>query len=103
MRHAASMLGTIAPDPRCVAQRRPATASGSQKQEPPLDEPTIDQKAMGRLSKALSFICGADHAATVALQRAFESGTERDIKQARVQFMRLKPSERKAALAMLAD
>lgn len=68
-----------------------------------LEETSIDRAAMGRLAKALGFICGPAHPTTIALQRAAESGTERDIKQARVLFMRLKLSDRKAALAMLAD
>lgn len=66
-----------------------------------MDELAFDVAAMGRLSKALSFICGADHPATVALRTAAESGAERDIKQARVQFMRLKPADRRAALSMI--
>ncbi len=48
-----------------------------------MDEPTFDRDAMGRLAKALSFICGADHPTTVALKAAAESGSERDIKSAR--------------------
>jgi hypothetical protein len=68
-----------------------------------LDETTIDRAAMGRLAKALSFVCGADHPTVGACQKASDSGSERDIKQARVLFMRLKPGERKAALAMLAS
>ena len=44
-----------------------------------------------------------DHPTTVALQAAAESGSERDIKNARTLFMRLKPGDRRAALAMLAD
>jgi hypothetical protein len=66
-------------------------------------EPTIDRDAMGRLAKALSFICGAEHATTLALKAAAETGTERDIKQARTLFLRLKSTERKAAFAMIAD
>ncbi len=68
-----------------------------------MDEKTIDQAAMGRLAKALVFICGADHPTTVALKTAAESGSERDIKNARTLFLRLKPGDRRAALAMLAD
>jgi hypothetical protein len=68
-----------------------------------MDEPTIDREAMGRLAKALAFICGSDHPTTVALRTAAESGTERDIKAARTLFLRLKQTERRAALAMLAD
>ena len=52
---------------------------------------------------ALTFICGADHPTTIALKAAAESGTERDIKKARTLFLRLKPSDRRAALTMLND
>lgn len=68
-----------------------------------MDEATIDRDAMGRLAKALAFVCGADHPTTVALKAAAESGTERDIKNARTLFLRLKQSDRRAALAMLED
>jgi hypothetical protein len=68
-----------------------------------MDETMIDREAMGRLAKALAFICGSDHPTTVALKAAAESGTERDIKNARTLFLRLKQTERRAALAMLAD
>lgn len=68
-----------------------------------MDETNIDQAAMGRLAKALSFIRGADDPATVALQKAFESGAAKDVKSARTLFLRLKPSERRAALTMLED
>jgi hypothetical protein len=66
-----------------------------------MDEATIDRDAMVRLAKALAFICGADHPTTVALKAASESGAERDIKNARALFLRLKQSDRRAALAML--
>jgi hypothetical protein len=68
-----------------------------------MDETAIDRDAMGRLAGALSFICGADHPTTVALQKASDSGTEKDVKAARTLFLRLKTSDRRAALAMLAD
>ena len=68
-----------------------------------MDEANIDRAAMARLAKALVFICGADHAATVALKKAGETGTERDIKAARAQFMKLKSSDRRAALTLLED
>jgi hypothetical protein len=64
---------------------------------------TIDSAAMGRLAKALVFICGANHPTTVALRAAAESGSERDIKNARAMFLRLKPGDRRAALTMLDD
>jgi hypothetical protein len=68
-----------------------------------MDETTIDRAAMGRLAQALAFICGADHPTTVALKAAADSGLERDIKNARTLFLRLKPSDRRAALTMLQD
>ena len=68
-----------------------------------MDEMKIDRAAMGRLAKSLSFICGADHPTTVALQAASDSGTDKDIKAARSAFLKLKSSDRKAALTMLED
>ncbi len=68
-----------------------------------MDETTIDRAAMGRLADALSFICGADHPTTVALKTASESGLEKDIKNARTLFLRLKQSDRRAALTMLRE
>jgi hypothetical protein len=68
-----------------------------------MDKATIDSAAMGRLAKALVFICGASHPTTVALRAAAESGSERDIKNARAMFLRLKPGDRRAALTMLDD
>jgi hypothetical protein len=49
----------------------------------------------------LAFICGTDHPTTVAVKIAAESGAERDIKNARALLLRLKQSDRRAALAML--
>ena len=46
-----------------------------------MDEATIDRAALGRLSKALAFVCGAEHSTTVALREAAEGGYERDIKK----------------------
>lgn len=68
-----------------------------------MDETKIDRAAMGRLAKALSFICGQKNATVLALQAAADSGTDRDIKAARTLFLRLKPGERQAAMAMLND
>ena len=68
-----------------------------------MNEPKIDRAAMGRLAKSLAFICGADHPTTVALRSAAESGSDRDIKNARSLFLRLKPGDRRAALAMIED
>jgi hypothetical protein len=68
-----------------------------------MEEKAIDQAAMGRLAKALVFICGPDHPTTVALQAAARTGSERDIKNARTLFLRLKPGDRRAALAMIGE
>ena len=68
-----------------------------------MDETKIDRETMGKLAKALAFICSPDHACTVALKTASESGTAADIKKARAQFLKLKHSQRQAALNMLAD
>jgi hypothetical protein len=63
----------------------------------------IDRETMARLAKALAFICGPEHATTLALKKAAESGGEGDIRTARALFLKLNPSHRKAALAMLSD
>ncbi len=68
-----------------------------------MDEAKIDRAAMGRLAKALAFICGPDHPTAVALKAAAESGSEQDIAKARKAFLKLKPGDRRAALTMLAD
>ena len=68
-----------------------------------MEEIKIDHAAMGRLAKALAFICGPDHLTTMAAKAAAESGTDQDIKKARTLFLRLKPGGRQAALAMLTD
>ena len=68
-----------------------------------MPETKIDPATMGRLAKALAFICGADHPTTIALKAAAESGAEKDAKKARSLFLKLKSTDRQAALAMLAD
>jgi hypothetical protein len=68
-----------------------------------MDETSIDRAAMGRLAKALTFICGSDHSTTVALRQAADSGADRDIKKARLLFMKMKSGDRNAALAMISN
>lgn len=68
-----------------------------------MDEKSIDRATMGRLAKALAFICGPQHATTLALEAAAGSGTPADVKKARTLFLKLKSSERQAALGMLDD
>jgi hypothetical protein len=67
------------------------------------DDLKIDPAMMGRMAGALSFICGQDHPAVKALKLAAETKSDKDVKAARTQFMRLKMSERTAALTMARD
>ena len=68
-----------------------------------MEEVKIDREAMGRLAKALAFICGPDDPTTVALKVAAQSGSEQDITKARKLFLSLKSGDRRAALTMLSD
>ncbi len=68
-----------------------------------MDETKIDRTAMGRLAKSLAFVIGATHPATVAMQSAADSGTDKDVKTARAMFLKLKPGDRRAAMDMLSD
>ena len=68
-----------------------------------MEDVAIDREAMGRLAKALAFICAPDHPTTIALKAAAESGSKQDIAKARKLFLALKPADRKAAMAMLTD
>lgn len=66
-------------------------------------ETKIDREAMGKLAGALSFILKPTDPTVMALKAAAESGTEKDIKHARMLFLRLKTGDRNAALEMLRD
>lgn len=68
-----------------------------------MDEIKIDRTAMGRLAKSLAFIIGTAHPATVAMQAAANSGTDKDVKAARALLLKLKPGDRRAAMDMLSD
>lgn len=68
-----------------------------------MTDPVFDRAAMGRLASALTFIRGADDPTVVALKAASASGAPGDIKKARTAFLKLKTSDRLAALAMLGD
>ncbi len=68
-----------------------------------MEETKIDRETMGKLAKALAFICAPDDPVVLALKAAAESGSERDIKQARTLFLRLSRGDRQAALAMLGE
>ena len=60
-----------------------------------MDETTIDRAAMGRLAKALVFICGADHPTTVALKAA--SGDQKIVALGALLDLCLQPSWRAPA------
>ena len=68
-----------------------------------MEETKIDRAAMGRLAKALVFICGPDNPTAAILKAAAASGSEQDITKARKAFLKLKTGDRRAALTMLAD
>lgn len=68
-----------------------------------MTEPTIDRAAMAKLAKALAFICGPEHACTVALKTAADSGVDSDVKKARTAFLKLAPNDRRAALSMIEE
>ena len=68
-----------------------------------MEETKIDRETMGRLAKALAFIGSPDDPVVVTLRQAAETGTDRDIKQARALFLKLRPADRKAALASLIE
>ena len=68
-----------------------------------MDESGIDRDSLARLARALSFIRSADEPVVTALKQAAESGAERDLKRARSLFLKLKPADRRAALAAIAD
>lgn len=68
-----------------------------------MEDIAIDREAMGRLARALAFICAPDHPTVIALKAAAESGAKPEIAKARKLFLALKPADRKAAMAMLAD
>ncbi len=66
-----------------------------------MEETKIDRETMARLAKALAFIIKPDDPVVLALKQASESGADRDIKQARTLFLRLKSGDRNAAFAMI--
>ena len=68
-----------------------------------MEETKIDRETMGRLAKALAFIGSPDDQVVIALRLAAETGTDRDIKQARTLFLKVRPSDRRAALASLIE
>ncbi len=68
-----------------------------------MDEGSIDRDAMGKMAKALAFIRGPQDPTTVALKLASETGKPADIKKARALILKLKPSDRKGAMAMLSE
>jgi hypothetical protein len=78
-------------------------AGCAQERGPSMEETKIDRETMGRLAKVLSFIGNPDDPVVVALRQAAETGTERDIRQARTLFLKLRSADRRAALAALVE
>ena len=70
---------------------------------PRMEETKIDRETMGRLAPALAFIGSPDDPVVAALRQAAETGSDRDIKQARTLFLKLRPADRRAALASLIE
>lgn len=68
-----------------------------------MNDTKIDRETIGKLAKALIFICGATNPTALAMQQAAEGGKEQDIKRARALFLKLKPGDRAAALAMISS
>jgi hypothetical protein len=68
-----------------------------------MDDTNIDRETMGRLAKALAFIGSPQDAIVLALRRAEETGSAKDIRAARALFMKLRPADRRSALATLVD
>lgn len=69
----------------------------------PAADAAPDAAALARLAKALVFLRGAEDPVTVALGKAAATGQAEDVKKARALFAKLKPGDRAAALAMIAD
>ena len=61
----------------------------------------IDLVTLARLARAVAFISGAGHPVTMALNKAVESTSAPDIRNARLLFLQMKPGLRKAAFAMI--
>ena len=68
-----------------------------------MTELKIDRETMGRLARALAFIRKPDDPVVIALKRAAQTGADKDVKEARTLFLRLKPGDRQAALSMLSE
>jgi hypothetical protein len=68
-----------------------------------MDETKIDRETMGRLAKALAFIGSPEDPVVVALKQAADTGAQRDIKAARTLSLKLRPADRRAAMAALQD
>jgi len=74
-----------------AARREPEDGAEAAPASPAATMPA-DAAAMHRLGQALAFVCGPEHAATVAVQRAVASGGAEDIERARAMFLQLGPA-----------
>lgn len=68
-----------------------------------MDDTKIDRETMGKLAKSLNFLLGPGNPTSAALKQACDTGTDSDIKKARVLFLKLKSGDRMSALAMLSS
>lgn len=66
-----------------------------------MSDTKIDLETMAKLAKALAFIKSAEDPTVAAMKAAVESGKPADVKKAHAAFMKLKPGDRAAALAMI--
>src|SRR5262249_50086051 len=73
-----------------------AADSGVESSDTPIP---ADAAAVWRLAQALAFVCGPDHPATLATQRAAQSGAADDVQRARAMFLQLTTQDQRAALA----
>ena len=77
----------------------PVAGSATESSDTPIP---ADAAAMRRLAQALAFVCGPDHPATLALQRAAQSGAADDAQRARAMFQQLADRDQRVALAIAA-
>ena len=61
----------------------------------------INLETIAKLAKALAFIKSPQDPVAVALKAAAESGKSADVKKAYAAFLKLKPGDRAAAMAMI--
>lgn len=89
----------LTPDVALAAAPETHAPAAAEKLGAPMPE---DPFTLVRLGQALRFVCGADHPATLAVQRAATSGEGEDVERARALFLQLTPVNQHAALTIAA-